>query len=211
MTVPLQVDTAGVASPVRRGGALRSPLPVLLCGLLATAAFGADAALGEANLELAGFALMALSLALALAQAQWAHVGSPWRMSRLAAATGTAASLFVAAFLSSVGVLERMGPQVTNSAVFGAGVAGMSVIFLIVLPVALVVFSWGVFQDRRLSGWLRRLPWAIVVVVVLEALAVAGTEGSGQLWLQVAATGVAVGVAHRLQCRSLARRAPGAA
>jgi hypothetical protein len=134
---------------------------------------------------------MTVALASTLVQAVRARIGRPWRRSRRAAAVGTAASLFVAAFLSSVGVLERMGPQVTGSAAFGAGVAMMSVTLLIVLPLALVVFAWGVSQDRRLAGWVRALPWAVMLVVALTAVTVAVARGSQELWSQAVAAVVA--------------------
>jgi hypothetical protein len=97
----------------------------------------------------------------------------------------------VATFLASVGVLERMGPEVTGSAAFAVGVAGMSLLLLVVLPLALVVFGWGVLQDRRLGRCMRVLPGALLLVVVVAAVAVAVTDGSQELWLQAAAVAAA--------------------
>ena len=168
----------------RRHG--RAGRAVLLCCLLATVVFATDAAWGEGSLGLAGLTLMVSALALTLTLALWARVGRPWRMTRRAAATARAASVFVAAFLASVGVLERMGPDVTSSAAFGAGVAASSGILLVVLPLALVAFGWGVFQDRRLSRWMRVLPWALVLVIALTGVAVTATSGSDESWWQAA-------------------------
>ena len=108
----------------------------------------------------------------------------------VASSTGTAASLVVSAFLASVGVLERMGPEVTASAPFALGVAGMSVLLLVVLPLALVVFGWTVARDARLASWVRVLPGATVTVLAATAVTAALVDGGRELWLQ--ATAVAV-------------------
>lgn len=169
---------------------LDSPVTVPVGCLAGSAAFIADASSGEADLGLVGVAVMTVALAVTLTQTTRAGVGRPWRTSRLAATTGTAACLFVAAFLSSVGVLERVGPQVTSSAPFAAGVAAMSVVLLVVLPLALVLFACGVSQDRRLDGWMRVLPGALVLVVAVTAVTVAVAGGDPESWLQAAAAAV---------------------
>jgi hypothetical protein len=170
---------------------VRGPAAVLACTVLAVAAMVADAVSGEARLGLVGLAAMALALALVLWQAERARVGRPRRVSRLAARTGTASSLVVATSLSVVGVLERLGPEVTDSAAFAAGVAVLSVLLLVVLPLALVVFGWVVWRDRRLDGGLRVLPGIVLLVVALAAVAVALTDGRRELWLHAAAVAVA--------------------
>jgi hypothetical protein len=134
---------------------------------------------------------MTLALAITLTQAVWARVGRPWRVTRLAARAGTASSLFVATFLAGVGVLERMGPEVMESTVVAAGVAVMSVLLLVVLPLSLVAFGWGVWKDQRLSGRMRALPWTLLVVVAAGAVAVAVTDGGQELWLQASAVALA--------------------
>jgi hypothetical protein len=174
-----------------RSIAVRGFASVLASSLLAVAAVVADAVSGEARLGLIGIVLLALALAITLTQAVRARVGRLWRMTRLAARAGTASSLFVATFLACVGVLERMGPEVMGSTVVTAGVAVMSVLLLVALPLALVVFGWGVWKDRRLSGRMRVLPWTLLVIVAVGAVALAVTDGSQELWLQAAAAAVA--------------------
>lgn len=168
-----------------------SPAPVLAGCALGVAALVADAASGRARFALVGVALMTLALALTSAQAARAGVGRPARTGRLAARAATAASLFVAAFLASVGVLERGGPQVTGSAVFAAGVAVMSVVLLAVLPLALLVLGRAVVQDRRLDVGVRAMPWTLLLVVLLAVVAVAVTDGGQERWLQAASAAAA--------------------
>jgi hypothetical protein len=188
----VEARTVHDAALARRGTdrILDSPATVLVACLGGGTAFVADAVAGQAAFGLVGLAVMALALALSLTQAVRTRVGRPWRTTRRAAVAGGAACLFVAAFLSSVGVLERLGPQATSSALFAAGVAVMSVVLLIVLPVSLVVFGWGVSRDARLEGWMRVLPWALLLVVALGAAVVAVTRESVELWLQAAAVAV---------------------
>lgn len=193
-TLSTAVTRTGTA-PQAATSVLSSPAAVLVSCLVALAALVADAASGEAQLAIVGVAAMALALAVTMTQALRADVGRPSRTTRRAAATARAASVVVAAFLACVGVLERSGPQVTSSAAFAAGVAVMSVLLLVVLPLALVVVGWGVLRDRRLGAGTRMLPWLLVLVVAGSAVAVALTGGSRELWLQtagVAAAGAAL-------------------
>ena len=169
--------------------ALNSPAVLVAC-LLGSAASVADAASDQADLGLAGVVFMAVALAVTLMQAVRARVGRPSRTSRLAATTAASGSLVVAAFLASVGVLERMGPQVTSSTAFAAGVTGMSVVLFVVLPLSLGVFGWAVSQDRRLGAWMRVLPWVLLLVTAGAGVTVAVTAGSLELWFQAAATAV---------------------
>lgn len=182
----------GARAPVgARSRAAIRPATVLAGCLLGVAALVADAASGEARLALVGLVAMAVALAMTLTQAVRSQVGRPWRTSRLAARAGRAACVFVAASLASVGGLERMGPQVTQSAVFAAGVAVLSVVLLVVLPLALVVFGGCVLQDRRLGGCVRVLPWTLLLVVAAAVVALAVTDGGLELWLHAAAVAAA--------------------
>ena len=166
------------------------PQAVLVLSVLACAAFVADAVSDESRFALLGLAALGVGVAVTLRQALRAQVGRPWPTSRRAASAGTAASLVVAAFLAFVGVLERMGPEVTQSAPFALGVAGMSVLLLVVLPLALVVFGWTVARDARLTTWVRALPAATVTVLAATAVTAALVDGAQERWLQ--ATAVAV-------------------
>lgn len=132
-TLSTAVTRSGTA-PRAATSVLSSPAAVLVTCLVALAALVADAASGEAELAIVGVAAMALALAMTMTEALRADVGRPSRTTRRAAATARAASVLVAAFLACVGVLERSGPQVTSSAAFAAGVAVMSVLLLVVLP-----------------------------------------------------------------------------
>jgi hypothetical protein len=80
-----------------------------------------------------------------------------------------------------------MGPEVTGSGLFALGVAGMSVLLLVVLPLALVIFGWTVARDPRLTGWLRVLPGATVTVLAATSVAAAMIGGGRELWLQATA------------------------
>jgi hypothetical protein len=181
-----------------------SPQAVLVLSLLACAAFVADAVSSASRFGLLGLAALGVSVALTLRQALRAHVGRPWRTSRRAASAGTAASLVVSVFLASVGVLERMGPEVTGSGLFALGVAGMSVLLIVVLPLALVVFGWTVARDPRLTWWVRVLPGATVTVLAATSVTAALIEGRQEFWLQASAvfvsgallTAFSVGLPH---------------
>jgi membrane protein implicated in regulation of membrane protease activity len=206
------VDRAQPRVADRAGGGSRSAsspaaVLVLVLGLAATAAVVTDAVSGGADLGLVSLALLSSAVAVTLRQALRGRAGRPERTTRRAAATGSAAALFVAAFLSCVGVLERLGPEVTSSAAFAVGVAAMSVVLLVVLPLALVVFSWAVSRDRRLRWWTRVLPWAFVAV---GAVAVAVTAGGQVVWLQAAAVAMA-GAALTGVTAGLSRAAAGRA
>jgi arginine exporter protein ArgO len=198
--VPTLSPTVHRAAPrvADRSGGWRRPADgtaaVLVLGVVATAAVVTDAVSSEADVGLVGIALVSAAAAVTLRQALRGRAGRPERTSRRAAATGSAAALFVAAFLSSVGVLERLGPEVTGSAAFAVGVAAMSVVLLVVLPLALVAFSWTVSRDRRLGWSTRVLPWAFVSVVAVGAVAVAVTSGGPESWLQAAAVATASAV-----------------
>jgi hypothetical protein len=66
----------------------------------------------------------------------------------------------------------------------------MSVVLLVVLPLALVVFALGVWRDRRLAAWMRVLPWALVLVLAVTAVTVAVAGAGVELWSQALAVAV---------------------
>ena len=176
------------------GHGLDSAAPVVVSSALGVAALLLDAVSGEARLGLLGVALLSLALAGTSMQVVRARVGRPQARTRLAARTAAGSSLFVATFLSAVGVVERTGPAGVENPVFAAGVAVLSVVLLVVLPVALVVLGRGVAGDRRLRMPVRMLPSAVPVVVATACVAVAVTDGRQELWACVAA-GAAAGAA----------------
>lgn len=187
------------------------PGAVLALVLAGAAAFLADALSGRAGPALGGTALLALALAVTLRQARSAGVGQPERTGRRAAATATASSVFVAAFLSCVGPLERLRPEVTDSVVFASAVAVMSVVLLVVLPLSLLAFGWAVARDRRLERQVRALPSALVLLLAVTAASAAVADGRPELWLQAGAAVVAgvlltvfsAGVADQGRARAL--------
>ena len=189
-TAAAQAPPSSVAAGRARGGAAH----VVVSSLLGVAALLVDAVSGEARLGLVGVALLSLALAGSAVQVVRARVGRPQATTRVAARTAAGSSLFVATFLSAVGVVERTGPEAVQSPVFAAGVAVMSVVLLVVLPLALVVLARGVAGDRRLRRQVRLLPSAVPVVVATACVAVAVTDGRQELWACVVA-GAAAGAA----------------
>ena len=195
MTVTASTAAAQAApSSVAAGRAPGGAAPVVVSSALGVAALLVDAVSGEGRLGLVGVALLSLALAGSSLQVVRARVGRPQARTRLAARTAAGSSLFVATFLSAVGVVEQTGPEAVQSPVFAAGVAVTSVVLLVVLPLALVVLARGVAADQRLRRQVRLLPSAVPVVVAAAGVAVAVTDGRQELWACVVA-GAAAGAA----------------
>ena len=213
MTVPASTAAAQAAPPsVAAGRAPGGAAPVVVSSVLGVAVLLADAVSGQGRLGLVGVALLSLALAGSSMQVVRARVGRPLATTRLAARTAAGSSLFVATFLSAVGVVERTGPEAVDSPVFAAGVAVMSVVLLVVLPLSLVVLARGLVRDRRLPTSLRLLPSAVLFVAAAACVAVAVTDGRQELWACVVAgaaagaalTGLSVGLA-RARSRGVVR------
>ena len=192
MTPPTATAPPLAAPPVlRTPRALDAPAPVFALSLLALTAVTVDAVTGEARLVLGSLVLLGLALAVTMAQSLAAGAGRPERTSRLAARAAVGASLFVAAFLALVGVLERTAADVVESTAVAAGVALMSVLLLVVLPLALAVLGWCVWQDRRLTRSARVLPGTLLLVVLTAVAASLATDGTQERWLQAVAVAAA--------------------
>jgi hypothetical protein len=149
-------------------------------------------------------ATLAVSFGLALAQAGWQGVGHPVRRTRIAAFVAAVGLAATAGFFLSLGALYAVGSDLLDSdtALTAVGTLFAGVTTVIIIPVAVTVFAFGLSRDVRYPLMVRATGWLSIIVLASGLLISAVVDESIEPAFQVVAfvllsvilTGMSIGI-----------------